>query len=167
MLPILSTSHTNPVELFDPSSERLQEIIAEQCEEGGHADFLNITGLKSNPAITEQKYTIKVRAEQVKISTYPPNCTCEIKEVKAHTSFDMKGVLDLPHAHKIVVVDIERRRWMCKTCKKTVTQSLDILAEGHYRLTRRLVEYCEVQALLGTELSLSEETGIELRGDRY
>lgn len=165
MLSILNTSHAFPVGLFDLNSpsEPLPQIIAEQSEEGGHADFLNIAGLRTDPVITERKCVIKVHARQIKVPTYPPTCTCHIKEVKAHTPFVMKGILDLPRGHKIVMADITRRRWMCKTCKKTVTQPLKILAEDRYRMTRRLLEYCAVQALLRTELSLAGETGVEVR----
>lgn len=167
MLSILDTSHAIPVGLFDlnPPSECPPEIIAEQTEEGGHADFLNIAGLRTDPVITERKCVIKVHARQIKVPTYPPNCTCQIKDVKAHTSFIMKDILDLPRGHKTVMVDITRRRWKCKseTCKKTVTQPLNIFAEDHYRMTRRLLEYCEVQALLRTELSLAAETGVDVR----
>lgn len=167
MLSILNTSHATPIGLFDLNSpsERPPEIVAEQCEEGGHADFLDIAGLRSDPIIPKGKCVIEVHAKQIKVPTYPPNCTCQIKDVKAHTSFVMKDILDLPHGHKTVMVDITRRRWKCKskTCKKTVTQPLNIFAEDHYRMTRRLLEYCEVQALLRTELSLAEETGVDVR----
>jgi transposase len=129
-----------------------------------HADFLNLPGLVSDPMIIEGGCVIYVRAQQVSVPTYP-DCACLFKEVKSHTPFIMKGVLDVPHARKSVVVDIERRRWMCKdkSCRKTVTQPLDIMAEGRYQMTRRLHAYVEVQSLLGTELSLSEETGVFVR----
>jgi transposase len=173
MLPILSTSHTIPVTLFnlDSSSEPLQEIqeiVEEQSEEGGHADFLNIPGLRSDPLIIERKCVIRVQAKQIKKPTYP-DCDCRVKMVKPNGSFAMDGVLDLPRAGKTVIVNIRRRRWMCiskssgKTCGKTIAQPLDIMTEDHYRITRRLLEYCEVKALLGTELSLAEETGISPR----
>lgn len=130
----------------------------------GHADFLNLPGLESDPKIDECHSLIYVKAEQVGVPTYP-DCACPVKEVKAHTPFTMKRILDVPRGRKSVVIDILRRRWMCKnkTCRRTVTQPLDFMAEGHYRMTRRLLEYVEGQSLLGTELSLSEETGIYVR----
>jgi transposase len=130
----------------------------------GHADFLNLPDLESDPEIEEGKSLIYVKAEQVSVPTYP-DCACEVKEVKAHTPFTMKRVLHVPQGRKSVVIDIKRRRWMCKekSCRKTVTQPLDFMAEGHYKMTRRLLEYLEVQSLLGTELSLAEETGVYVR----
>lgn len=126
-----------------------------------HVNFLNFPGLTCTE-ITELTCIIKVRAEQIKHPTYP-DCACKIKEVKAHSPFQMENVLDLPHGRKSVVVDIKRQRWMCKSCGTTVTQPLDIMIEGRYRMTRRLEEYCGEQALLGTELSLAEETGVSPR----
>lgn len=130
----------------------------------GHADFLDLPGLESDPEIEKGQSLIYVKAEQVSVPTYP-DCACEVKEVKAHTPFTMKRVLHEPRGRKSVVIDIKRRRWMCKekSCRKTVTQPLDFMAEGHYKMTRQLLEYLEVQSLLGTELSLSEETGVYVR----
>src|SRR5919112_2121575 len=160
MLSPLNTSNAFPVGLFNlnlPSAPR-----PEIADVRDHADFLNITGLRSDPEIKEMKSLIKVRAEQVKQPTFP-NCACSVNGVKAHTPFIMKDVLDLPLARKTVMVDIKRWRWMCKTCQKTVTQPLDIMIKDRHRMTRRLLEYCEEQALLGTELSLAEETGVSPR----
>lgn len=127
-----------------------------------HADFLNLPGLESDPKIEEGRCVIYVRARQIKSPTYP-DCACTLKEVKAHTSIRMKRIRDVPRARKTVVIEIERRRWMCKSCGKTITQPVDFMAEGRYKMTRRLFEYIEVQSLLGTELSLSEETGVFVR----
>lgn len=163
--PLNTSSQAFPVGLFTldlPAAPQPSAPRPETIEDEGHADFLNITGLRSDPAITELKSLIKVRAEQIKTPTYP-DCHCLVKAVKAHTPFVMKDVLDLPRARKSVVVDIKRWRWMCKTCGKTVTQPLDIMTGNHYRMTRRLQEYCEEQALLGPELSLAEETGVSPR----
>jgi transposase len=164
---MLSTLNTPPaitVGLFDlnPPSECPPEGVAKRSEREDHADFLDIPGLRSAPAINKQKSLRKVRAEQIKIPTYP-DCGCPVKAVKAHTPFVMKNVLDEPRARKSVIVDIKRWRWMCKTCGKTVTQPLDVMTEDHYRMTRPLLEYCEEQALLGPELSLAKETGISPR----
>jgi transposase len=126
-----------------------------------YVNFLNFPGLRCTN-ITELTCIIKVRAEQIKLPTYP-DCACTIKELKAHSTFQMENVLDLPHGRKSVVVNIKRQRWMCKSCGTTVTQPLDVMTEGRYRMTRRLEEYCGEQALLGTELSLAEETGVSPR----
>jgi transposase len=166
MLSPANTSHEFQIGLFNfnlPSVPPPKIIGGREITgERGHADFLNIPGLRSDPVIEEQKCIIKVQAEQIKNLTYP-DCACMLKEVKAHSPFVMENVLDLPWARKSVIVDIKRWRWMCKSCGKTVTQPLDIMTEDHYRMTRRLMEYCEVQALLGTELSLAEETGVSPR----
>jgi transposase len=129
---------------------------------GVHADFLDLPGVTSHPKIDKGKCLIQVQAEQVSIPTYP-DCDCPDKEVKAHTPFVMHRILDTPRGRKRVVADIKRRRWQCKTCGKTVTQPLDCMAEGHYRMTRQLLEYVQVWSLLVTELSLSEETGVFVR----
>lgn len=164
MLSTLSTSTAVPAWLFDlnPPSERPPRVIAERGEKDGHADFLDIPGLRTDPAIWRQKSLTKVRAEQIKIPTYP-NCNCPVKAVKAHTPFVMENVLHVPRERKKLIVDIKRWRWMCKNCGKTVTQPLDVMTEDHYRMTRSLLEYCEEQALLGTELSLAQETGVSVR----
>lgn len=146
------------VALGPPSPRRPRKAKAEAKH---HADFLDLPGLESEE-VDPGDYVIHVKAKQVGVPTYP-NCACPVKEVKAHTPFIMEGVLDEPHARKSVVIDIERRRWMCKGCGKTVTQPLDCLAEGRYRMTRRLLEYIQPWSLLGTELSLSEETGVFVR----
>lgn len=164
MLSTLSHSPATPVGLFDlnPPSECPPKVIAERGEKDGHADFLDIPGLRTDPAIVRQKSLTKVRAEQIKIPTYP-DCNCPVKAVKAHTPFVMKNVLHVPRGRKSVLIDIKRWRWMCKTCGKTVTQPLDVMTEDHYRMTRPLLEYCEEQALLGIELSLAQETGVSVR----
>lgn len=129
-----------------------------------HADFLDLPGLESDSQIDEGQCLIRVKAKQVAVPTYP-DCACPLKEVKAHTPFIMKRVLHVPRGRKSLVIDIVRRRWMCKnkSCRRTVTQPLAFMAEHRYRMTQQLLEYIEVQSLLGTELSLSEETGVFVR----
>ena len=134
----------------------------QKVEEKTPVYYLDLPGLEITQKPKDGKRIIQVQAEQVKVPTYP-DCHCYIKEVKAHSSFRMRNILDLPCARKSVVIDIGRRRWKCKSCGKTVTQPLDFMVEDHYRMTRRLCEYIEVQSLLGTELSLSEETGVFVR----
>jgi transposase len=75
----------------------------------------------------------------------------------------MKQIHDVPRGRKRLIIVIKRRRWKCKSCNKTVTQPLDGLAKGHYRMTQRLLEYLEVQSLFETELSLDKETGVFVR----
>jgi transposase len=132
-------------------------------EKTDHADYLNLPGLISDPSIVEGKCVIRVKAEQIRVPLYP-DCACLIKEVKPHSPFIMDDVYDTPDARKSVIIEIKRWRWMCKSCKKkTVTQPLKCMAEGHYRMMRRLLEYLEVQSLLGAELKLSRETGVFVR----
>lgn len=144
------------------SHEPAAPHLPRKAEVTGHADFLNFPGIESDLKIEEGKSLIHIRAKQVRIPTHP-DCACPIKDVKAHTPFVMQGILDVPRGRKSVVIDIKRRRWRCKSCGKTMTQPLDFMAEGRYQMTRRLFEYVEAQSLLGTELSLSEETGVFVR----
>jgi transposase len=143
---------------LDPPSFIPQQGV----EEKAYIHYLNLPGLEITEKPEEGKSIIMVKAEQARIPTFP-DCECLIKEVKPHTPFLMGRVLDMPYARKSVVIDITRRRWRCKTCGKTVTQPLEFMAEGHYRMTRRLLEYLEVQSLCEIELSLSEETGVFVR----
>jgi transposase len=128
-----------------------------------HADLLNLKGLESDPRPIEGKCTIEVQAWQLPIPTAHPDCVCPVKVVNAHTPFIMENVLDVPRGRKSVIINIKRLRWRCKTCGKVVTQPLTCMAEGHYKMTQPLLEYIEVQSLLVTELSLSEETGVFVR----
>jgi transposase len=132
-------------------------------EEKPHADFLNIPGIESDPDVNDKgEWVIHVQAEQLSVPTYP-DCGCLVKEVRPHTSFKMNRIHDVPHGRKSIVISLKRRRWRCKSCGKTVTQPIDFLAEGHYELTRRLVEYIEIHSLFETELSLAKETGVFVR----
>jgi transposase len=124
--------------------------------------YLNLPGLEITQQPMDGKSIIQVQAEQVRTPTYP-DCDCLIKEVKPHTSFLMSNIMDITCARKTVVINITRRRWMCKSCRKTVTQPLEFMVEGHYKMTQRLFDYIEVQSLLVTELSLSRETGVFVR----
>lgn len=147
----------------DQPSVRRPRRVKEKGRDEKHADFLDLPGLKSDPDVKEGKCIIQVSARQVGVPTYPADCVCLVKSVKSHTPFIMPRVFDTPRSRKSVVIVIERRRWRCKTCGKTVTQPLDCLTEGRHQMTRRLLEYIEVQSLLQTELSLAEETGIFVR----
>jgi transposase len=139
---------------YSPAQQKVREKVS--------IYYLNLPGLEITQQPEDGKSIIQVQAEQARTPTYP-DCDCHIKEVKPHTSFLMPNILDMPCARKTVVINITRRRWMCKSCHKTVTQPLEFMVEGHYKMTQRLLDYIEVQSLLVTELSLSEETGVFVR----
>ena len=152
-----------PIGLINPTPPSIFRNLR-TVDETEHADFLNLPGLITDGPVTERKTLITVQAHQARVPAYPDcNCDSRFKEVKPHTPFDMDPVFDIPRARKKVIINITRRRWRCKGCKLTVTQPLGFMAEHHYQMTQRLLEYVEVQSLLVTELSLSEETGIFVR----
>jgi transposase len=128
-----------------------------------HADFLNLPNVICDAdKPIPREWVIYVEAEQTEVPTYP-DCDCAVKEVKPHGTFPMKEIHDLPWGRKCVIFRLKRRRWMCKTCKETVTQPADFLAETRYGMTQRLLEYLQVHSLFETEHSLFKETGVFVR----
>jgi transposase len=133
-------------------------------EEKPHADFLDLPNVICDPEKRKPgNWVYFAEAEQTPVPTYPPDCLCEVKEVKPHGTFLMEKIHDVPWGGKSVIFDLRRQRWMCKTCGETVAQPADFLVISRYKMTQRLLEYLQVYSLFESELQLSNETGIPVR----
>lgn len=120
-------------------------------------DFLNLPGLRTLSAPEEGRSYVRVKAELVRVPTYP-DCGCVSREVKPNGTVS-QVIPDEPRGRRSVRVEIKKQRYMCKTCKMTVVQPLTFMAEGH-NMTLRLFEYIKEQSLLRPHLEVAREVGI-------
>ncbi len=69
-------------------------------------------------------------------------------------------VMDLPMHNKRVGLKLTRRRWRCKACKTTFFQPLEWLDDTR-RMTRRLVEFIQGEALLRPFTNVAQDVGVD------
>lgn len=157
------TSAAPPVGLLLPAASglTLNQRNRRQPEPATLFDLLGLEGVVTVEEPVTRQCTAEIAAEQIRQPTYP-DCSCPNKAVKAHSPFK-QTILDVPQGRRQRYIRLRRRRWRCKSCGATAAQPLDCLAPGRYLMTRRLVEYVEVQSLLRTDLNVSEETGVSVR----
>lgn len=152
-----------PVDLLIPTALNLTRSgrAATSSDSVVRFDLLGLEGLITVKEPVIRQCTVEIAAEQIRQKTYPA-CSCPNKAVKSHSPFK-QTILDAPQGRKQRYIKLRRRRWRCKSCGATTTQSLICLAPGRYLMTQRLLEYVEVQSLLRTDLNVSEETGVSVR----
>ncbi len=74
--------------------------------------------------------------------------------------------MDVPIHGKRTLIEIERRRFRCKDCGKTLFSSLPDMDEKRLA-TRRMVTYVEQRCLRDTFAALSRDVGVDERTVRH
>ncbi len=88
-----------------------------------------------------------------------------------HTSFyghgsQRQAYMDTPMHGKRVLIEIDRRRFRCKACGKTMFEPLPDM-DGKRQATTRLIEYVEKRCVRETFSALSREIGIDDKTVRF
>lgn len=125
-------------------------------------DFLNLTHLKTVSYQDNGDHYCVTAAGSLE----PPVClSC------GHTSFyghgsQRQAYMDTPMHGKRVLIEIDRRRFRCKSCGKTVFEPLPDM-DGKRQATSRLIQYVEKRCMKDTFSALAREIGIDDKTVRF
>jgi transposase len=120
-------------------------------------DYLQLPGLRtlSEPIVGKTRLTVRV--EQL-MPPACPECGSGAEQFKGNGT-RRQFLLDEPRGSMSVRLDLRRRSYSCRVCKKSRLVPLDCLAEGR-RMTRRLELYIRRKSLLRPFLEVAQETGV-------
>jgi transposase len=124
-------------------------------------DFLNLQGLRALHAEDIGDY-YQVEAEGGVIPTACPTCH---NALYRHGS-QRQVYMDAPMHGKRVLIEIDRKRYRCKVCGKTLFEPLPSM-DGKRLATTRLVKYIERHCLRKTFAELSREVGVDDKTIRH
>lgn len=96
----------------------------------------------------------------------PPVCdSCGQDDFYKHGS-QRQAYMDIPMHGKRVLIEIDRRRFRCKACGKTMFEPLPDM-DSKRQATSRLIEYIEQRSLRETFSSLAREIGVDDKTVRF
>jgi len=124
-------------------------------------DILNLPNLQMLSSLDEgDHYRIEAQGNLLPISC--PYCA---NSLYRHGS-QRQSYMDTPIHGKRVLLEIERKRFRCKVCGKTLFEPLPDM-DGKRQATSRLIRYVEDRCLKKTFLSLAREVGIDDKTVRF
>ncbi|MDD5366437.1 MAG: ISL3 family transposase [Gallionellaceae bacterium] len=124
-------------------------------------DFLHLPNLLTNNAVDNGDHYI-VEAEGGLVPTVCPACH---NTLYRHGS-QRQTYLDTPVHGKRVFIEIDRKRYRCKVCGKTLFEPLPAM-DGKRLATIRLVQHIERHCLRKTFAELSREVGVDDKTIRH
>ena len=124
-------------------------------------DFLHLPNLLTNNAVDNGDHYI-VDVEGGLVPTVCPACH---NTLYRHGS-QRQTYLDTPMHRKRVVIEIDRKRYRCKVCGKTLFEPLPAM-DGKRLATIRLVQHIERHCLRKTFAELSREVGVDDKTIRH
>lgn len=124
-------------------------------------DFLNLPYLRTLEACDYDDH-YKVAAEGCVEPTSCPVCSSGLYKHGAQR----QSYLDTPMHGKRVLIEIQRKRYRCKSCGKTLFEPLAAM-DGKRLATIRLIEHIERHCLRKTFSELSREVGIDDKTVRH
>ena len=124
-------------------------------------DFLNLPQLRTLHA-QDQGDHYEVMAEG---SIAPTACPACLSNLYRHGS-QQQTYMDTPMHGKRVLIEIDRKRYRCKVCGKTLFEPLPAM-DGKRLATTRLVQHIERHCLRKTFAELSREVGVDDKTIRH
>lgn len=125
-------------------------------------DILNLPHLETTSCLDERgHYRVKATG-----SLEPTIClSCGHDSFYGHGS-QRQAYMDTPMHGKRVLIEIDRRRFRCKSCGKTMFEPLPDM-DSKRQATTRLIEYIEKRCVRETFAALSREIGIDDKTVRF
>ncbi|HER35050.1 MAG TPA: ISL3 family transposase [Halothiobacillaceae bacterium] len=124
-------------------------------------DFLHLQGLRTLHA---EDLGDHYRVEAVGC-VVPTSCPACFNALYRHGT-QRQTYMDTPMHGKRVLIEIERKRYRCKVCGKTLFEPLPSM-DGKRQATSRLIEYIEARCLRKTFADLSREIGVDDKTIRH
>lgn len=126
------------------------------------SDFLNLPFIKTLSVQDNGDHYV-VNVDGGAIPTACPSCasTSLYKHGSTKQSF-----MDTPMHGKRVIIHLERKRYRCKVCGKTLLEPLDAM-DGKRMSTERLTQYIEKHSLKKTFADISREVGVDEKTVRH
>lgn len=124
-------------------------------------DFLHLPSLRTLNAQDQGDHYL-VEAEGGVVPTTCPTCTSALYR---HGS-QRQGYMDTPMHGKRVLIEIERKRYRCKVCGKTLFEPLPAM-DSKRQATSRLITYIESHCTKKTFADLSREIGVDDKTIRH
>lgn len=124
-------------------------------------DFLNLSGLRTIK-IEDHGEHYQVEAECGVVPTACPVCH---NALYRHGS-QRQTYMDTPMHGKRVLIEIDRKRFRCKVCGKTLFEPLAVI-DSKRLATGRLVQHIERHCLRKTFAELSREVGVDDKTIRH
>jgi len=119
------------------------------------SDILHLEHLHAQAVHDEgDHYRIEARGD-----VEPTSCPACLGPLHRHGT-QRQSFMDAPMHGKRVLLDIERRRYRCTTCGKTLFDPLPDM-DGKRFMTSRLVRHVEQQCLTKTFAALSRDIGVD------
>jgi transposase len=120
-------------------------------------DYLNLPGMRTTGVIS-LKENLRVLAEQTTSPGMCPHCCNMLFALRLHGT-KRQAVKDAPSRGKTVEIVVTRRRYRCPVCGSTCLHPLAGVDERR-KMTLRLVEYVEGEALVKPYSQVARETGV-------
>lgn len=124
-------------------------------------DFLHLSGLRTLNAQDQGDHYL-VEAEGGMVPTACPTCSSALYR---HGS-QRQAYMDAPMHGKRVLIEIERKRYRCKVCGKTLFEPLKSM-DSKRQATNRLITYIESHCTRKTFADLSREIGVDDKTIRH
>jgi len=119
-------------------------------------DLLNLPSLEQL-SVREEEHDFHIEASCKEASVVCPECYRD-----EFVGFGRKRQLfmDSPVRRKRVGIHVDRKRFRCKSCGRTIMEPLPDMDERR-QATKRLIAFIEKQSLSRTFASLADETGLD------
>lgn len=125
-------------------------------------DLLNLPHLRVK-SVTDNGNHYVIEAEGGVVPTACPEC----HHVGLHRFGTLRqGYMDAPIHGKRVKIEIERQRYRCKACRKTLLERMPHM-DGKRLATERLIQYVEERCLKETFAALAREVGLDDKTIRH
>lgn len=125
-------------------------------------DFLNLPHIRTISQVDNNDH-YRVTVEGILL---PTTCeSCGQNDFYKHGS-QHQEYMDTPMHGKRVLIELERRRFRCKACGKTIFEPLPDM-DAKRQATSRLIQYIEKRCVRDTFSALSREIGIDDKTVRF
>lgn len=125
------------------------------------SDILNLPNLNAI-AVEDREDHYRIQADGVVVPTACPTCSSALYR---HGS-QCQSYMDTPMHGKRVLIEIDRKRYRCKVCGKTLFEPLPAM-DGKRQATSRLIAYIESHCTKKTFADLSREVGVDDKTIRH
>lgn len=125
------------------------------------ADFLSLPNL-STLSIKGDNEGYHIKAQGDMVPTACPSCKGSLHRHGSQT----QRYLDIPKDGKRVLIEIDRKRFRCKVCGKTLFEPLPAV-DGKRLATSRVIKHIERHCLQKSFAALSREVGVDDKTIRH
>jgi transposase len=155
----MSSRHASLLTLLAKKGNRSQTSHTTD-NSGGESrfDYAGISGLRTLCAPEIDDDRILIRTEQTESLSRCPKCGGELKRNGTRRQL----LRDEPRGLRSVVIEVRRQNYRCKACQAAMLQPLCGIDENR-RMTSRLLQYTEANALLDKFNMVSLRTGLSTR----